>query len=555
MPVRPASDPQTELDLRLTTALLRLPSPDLATSSECRTVAILGGGTAGYLTALALRKVLPHLAVTLIESSEIPILGVGEATTPLLPAFLHGSLGLDVEELFRCVQPTWKLGIRFDWGPPGEECFNFPFDKGLLLDSRVHEGGINAASLGSLLMCSGRSPVFATAGRPPLLWPGPFAYHLENRRFVRYLQEQAAAAGIRHVDRRIVDAKIAPDGETIEHLVTPEGERLAFDLFVDCSGFSSFLLERSLGSPFVSFRGSLFTDTAITGVIPRGKRLLPYTLARTMRHGWCWRIPLPEEEHVGYVFSSAHCDAQEALSELRAEYPEVGDSRVVPFRAGRHEEFWKGNVVAIGNSYGFVEPLESTSLHMICLQIALLIEHFPVYRDEPQARRYANQYMSSVWDALRWFLAIHFKYNRRMATPFWLDCQEQVDVSGAAGIIATFRERGPLSYRNQLSVHDSLWGDYGYDVLLLGQDVPGRRVAPRLKRDEWTRLLARARSLAERALPVDEALALCSRHPGLLNGFAAEAPWMQASALARAHPVIQLTRGAEWTKPHQPRSQ
>src|SRR4051812_47954073 len=227
--------------------------PSLDPPEGVRSVGIIGGGTAGWFTALALRAQLPALDVTVIESSSVPIIGVGEAGVPSLVAFLHHYLKLDVLEFTREVRPTWKQGIRFEWGEPGDYAFQAPFDwevNGIgMLGSMAETGDINSFTVQSMLMAHDVTPVIRTGGKLQSFLPlMPFAYHLDNRRLVEYVTKQALARGVRHVDAKIAAAPLAPspaaDGEpSIAHLVTDDGRKLEFDLYVDCSGFRSLLLE------------------------------------------------------------------------------------------------------------------------------------------------------------------------------------------------------------------------------------------------------------------------------------------------------------------------
>jgi len=241
-----------------------------------RTVGIVGGGTAGYLTALALRRHRPELEVTLIESSAIPVIGVGEATTPEIVRMLHSPhfLGRDILDFYRRVEPTWKLGIKFQFGPRD---FTFPFQRGRLLESKLYDGHLNNQSLAAMLMATDRGPVIRDEeGRvTSLAHLVRWAYHLENRRFVRYLAEEAAAAGVTHVDAKIAEVRKTPDGEGVAELVTDDGRRLSFDLYVDCSGFRSLLLEGALGSPYRDWSSTLFTDRAITASVPHDGTVKP----------------------------------------------------------------------------------------------------------------------------------------------------------------------------------------------------------------------------------------------------------------------------------------
>src|SRR5262249_6023498 len=197
---------------------------------------------------------------------------------------------------------------------------------------------------------------------------------------VGYLGRRAREHGIGCIDAEIVDADLSEDGSSIESLVTSDGSRFKFDLYVDCSGFRSSLLEGKLRSSFISYDSSLFTDVAVVASIPHNGVIKPYTTAETMNSGWCWTIPHVEEDHRGYVFSSGFCAQDEAVREMRSKNPNMGDYWTVKFRSGRHEECWKGNVVAIGNSFGFVEPLESTAIQVIMKESILLTKYLPVCR-------------------------------------------------------------------------------------------------------------------------------------------------------------------------------
>ncbi len=221
------------------------------------------------------------------------------------------------------------------------------------------------------------------------------------------------------------------------------------------------LLGGALDSPFISYNKSLFTDRAIVASVPNAGRLRPYTLAETMNHGWCWNIPTVEEDHRGYVFSSAFATVEEAAEEMRQRNPKMGDYFTVKFVSGRHDDFWKGNVVAIGNSYAFVEPLESTALHMAILQIEHLLEALPVRKHERGVQAALNRKVGDHWDYVRWFLALHYRFNNRLNTPFWQASRSDVDVSAYAELLDWFRERGPLSCTgaNKLRVPDNLWAD------------------------------------------------------------------------------------------------
>jgi len=502
--------------------------PKEAAPGTVQRVGILGGGTAGWFTALALRAQLPWLEVTVIETPSIPIIGVGEASVPSLVAFLHHTLKLDIAELTREVQPTWKQGIRFEWGLPGDYVFQAPFDwevNGIgMLGSMGETGNVSTFTLQSVLMAKDLTPVIKVNNQLQSLLPmQAFAYHLDNKRLVEYLRKTAVARGVAHLDCKIADAVLAPGAAgsepTVKHLVAEDGRELAYDLYVDCSGFRSVLLEQKLGVPFESYASSLFTDSALAFNAPHGGKLKPYTTARTMESGWCWNIPIMEDDHLGYVYASSHCSDDQALAEAKAIWPSMTGERVVRFKSGRHASLWVGNVFAIGNSYAFVEPLESTGLLMITRAITALVRAFPIGDDPSVMRRFVNTTVGRDWDRLRWFLAAHYKFNRRVDSKFWADVRETADVSGLQDALDIFQSCGPLSLLPR-AIRTSLneiagvyfYGLHGLDCILLGQKVPH----PKLQREPtevWRKRRQIALDFSRKALPQAEALQAVREHP------------------------------------------
>jgi tryptophan 7-halogenase len=498
-----------------------------------RSVGVIGGGTAGYFAAIALKKRFPHLDVTVVESSTIPIIGVGEATTTLMPPFLHTQLGIDIVELFREVRPTYKLGIKFDWGLPGDYFFNYPFGETNTEEPYFYDGDIRTQSLTSLLMMEGKIPLFRSeSGEPTSLLPRlKFAYHLNNAPFVAFLARHAARLGVKHLDAVIADV-VAPDHERIERLRTSDGRDLEFDLYVDASGFRSLLLGKALDEPFTSYASSLLCDTAIVAGVPQNHGISPYTLAETMNAGWCWKIGVEGEDHRGYVFSSAFLSEEQAQAEMRAKNPGMGEPWIVRFRSGRHRSFWKGNTVAVGNAYGFVEPLESTALHMVIIEIGYLLGCLEAAGEGPPDTAFASAGVAGHWDYLRWFLALHYKFNHKLDTPFWRACRADVDISGLAPAIEHYQRHGTLTKDgSRFQTGDPAFGYEGLMIMLLGQkvDAPVRR--PQVPREAWEKRLAMQRELVTRALPQAEALALLRERPDLLVEFATSpTSWCQGIA-------------------------
>ncbi len=496
-----------------------------------RSVGILGAGTAGYLAALALRRHHPRLDVDVIASRAIPPIGVGESTIQQIVGFLHDDLGLDVGEFYRAVRPTWKLGIRFEWGLPAPHRFHFPFER-IHHDAAHTEGwDVRTGSRRSLHMELGTTPLVRLAeegdgGDGRLLPPpeGSYAYHLENRSLLRYLQAEVERAGASLVEARVVDVERSASGR-VEALLGEDGRRFRHDLYLDCSGFSSVLLGDALGVPFVDFGASLFTDRALVATVPREGEIPPYTTATTLPAGWMWTIPMRDEDHLGYVFSSSHRTPDEAAAEMEAATGVEPEPQLLRFPSGRHARSWEGNVVGLGNAYAFVEPLESTALHLVRVAIRALVEALGRAAAPEAVRADFNRDLTTRWDFLRGFLALHYRFNKRLDTPFWRACRADVDLAGMAPLVEHFHTRGPLSLadRETKEGFGSLWeaglfGTSSIDLLLLGQGErpPEGSVSPdpeRLRRYRgehavWARLAAMG-------VPHREALELVERRPEL----------------------------------------
>jgi tryptophan halogenase len=490
-----------------------------------RRVGVIGGGTAGYLAALALRAKRPWLEVTLVESSRIPVIGVGEATTPPLTAFLHHYLGIDPIDFLHRATPTWKLGIKFDWGPYPDGIMA-PFDWGDnsigVLGSMATRNDPNAYTLQSLFMLADRVPVFDVGGGQhlSLMDSLPFAYHLENRSFVRYLAELAAQRGVNHIDAEVDRVELAGD-EWVKALHTKDGGKLEFDLYIDCTGFRSLLLGDALGTKYHSYADSLYTDSALTGYTPQSEAMEPYTTATTMDAGWCWTIPVPDEDHVGYVYSSSFRSDDQAADEMLRQHPDVGDLKTVRFRCGRYDKMWRGNVIALGNSYGFVEPLESSALLMLIFSIMSMMPLLPASWKEPNGSAVLNELTAQRWDGLRWFLAIHYKFNNRRDTDFWREVGASADVSGVQPLLDVFASGAPLHLRDPLTrrfvrtAAPTFYELDGVDCLLLGQGYPCELVTTEEPLEAWRARKEAADVLIHRALTQRKALEAFHADPEL----------------------------------------
>lgn len=497
-------------------------------SSAPATVGIIGGGTAGYLSALALAKYHKNVKVTLIESPSKPPIGVGEATVTSIVPFLHQYLGLDIVEFFREVQPTFKLGIKFDWGTTKPGYFHAPFDWdknniGLRGSIEYHQH-INYWNEQSLMMEYDRVPVFQEGDVPSLLPYYRFAYHLDNARLLAFLKQKVLESGVSYFQEDIANVVLKKgDQQEVDYVVSASGEQFSFDYFVDASGFRSLILEKAMHQGFISFDDSLFTDRAVTFKKGHEGKIKPYTTAKTMDHGWCWIIPTDESDHCGYVYADRFADEDKVRSEIQSQFGNVIEGSLIKFRSGRHERFWVGNTVAIGNSFGFVEPLESTGILMITLQIYEMVKNLRVIMSEPSLSQVVNERVNHHWDQLKWFLAIHFKFNEKVNSPFWEACRNEVDVSGISQVLDVFKNGAPLTLRedsikNYLTGSKNIpfYGLHGTDCILLGQNV-ATNLLPYNEGDDWKSRLELADDLVKSMSWQAEALELLQQRPELLT--------------------------------------
>jgi tryptophan halogenase len=444
-------------------------------------VTVVGGGSAGFLAAIALKAKLPELAVTVLRSKEIGIIGVGEGSTLPLTQFLHQFIGLGNRPFLDIACPTWKLGMKFLWGP--RQHFFYPF--GSEMELRLPQLRKNKAFYcgPDMDFSSGHGALMAMDkifergedGKPRMHYQ--LAYHVENEKFVRFLETFAQHLGVQIRDDTI--EHVMQDERGVAGLKLASGATQTADLYVDCSGFRSLLLGQTLGEPFVSFKSSLLCERAVVGGWPRGagEPIHPYTTCETMDAGWCWQIEHETRVNRGYVYCPDFISDDQAQAEFRAKNPKLGDTRVVKFVSGRYERAWVKNVVAIGNASGFVEPLEATALAVIANRAQLLAETL-IFSDRqvPAVRiDMYNRHHAIVWESIRRFLAVHYKYNPRVDTPFWRACSHDVNLAGAEGIIDYYQTCGPdAAFEAMLVDRLDVFGMKGYITILVGQCVPTR---------------------------------------------------------------------------------
>ena len=477
-------------------------------------IVVLGAGSAGLMTALTLKRKLPELAIRVVRSPDIGVIGVGEGTTAVFPRHFFEYLKMKPRDFYLEAQPTWKMGIRFLWGPRKEFLYTFSFEFERRLPQLSRNNGFYYTDefpwLGHASAFMAQDKVFPR--RPDGLpqFHNNHAFHIENRTFVGWLENRCRENGV-----VVTDATVSaePGSEGIAALRTETGERIAGDLFVDASGFRSELLGRALQEPFRSYGDSLFSDRAVIGGWPRtNEPIMPYTLAETMEAGWCWRIDHEHFINRGYVFSSRFLSDDAARDEFLRKNPKVvTETRLIKFRSGRFERSWVGNVVAVGNAAGFVEPLEATALQVICVEASTLADALLDSQRQPTPTlvKLYNRYNGDQWDDIRNFLSIHYRFNKRLDTPFWRACQAEVALHGAQDIVDWYRENGPSVLAGVALVHPSnSFRMDGYLALLVGQNVPHERPyhPSATERDFWRRHCLKLAEEAQQGMSSEEAL-------------------------------------------------
>ena len=460
-------------------------------------VVILGGGSAALLAAAAFARHLPEVEVVMVRSTKIGIIGVGEGTIATIGRFLHDFLGIDPVRFHQEVHPSIKLGIQFDWGAETPYHYSFApqFSAANPVQSRLpHPVGdycgedARFASLSASLMYHGRVAVADSSGHPT---QSPrFAYHLENRRFVEFLETWVDEHGVRAVDAIVDHVEVGEHG--VESLHLDNGETMTADLYLDCSGFRSELLGTALAEPFISFKEALPCDRAVVGGWHRTDETYhAFTTAQAMDSGWSWQIEHDEIINRGYVFASDFISDDAADAEFRRGNPKVTDTRVIRFRSGFHRRSWVKNVVAIGNSAGFVEPLEATAIGFMSTAIDQLVAFIrtsggtvaDVHRD------LYNRHQEGNWLQTRDFLALHYKVNRLSQSDFWDACRHDQPLGDAQEILDYYTAVGPDFRALQPRLRTDVFGAEGYLSILVGQQVPYRRQAgpSRTKPEIWTR--------------------------------------------------------------------
>jgi len=400
-----------------------------------RSVVIVGGGSAGWMTALIFARALIErgVQITVLESPTVPIIGVGEGSTPWLRGFFD-SLGIEESEWMPACHATYKCGITFDaWSTrPGFERYFHPFASmldNLTMTQFVHNveariAGANVYAhpdrffIASRLAAERRAPK-AQENFPFDIWHG---YHFDANLLGQFLHKKALERGVRYQSCHVTNATLAADG-SIASVSTREGETIAADLFVDCTGFAGLLIDKALHTPFVSFGNNLFNDAAVALPSPLGAGPIPSeTVSTAFKHGWAWRIPLTNRFGNGYVYSTKFCSPDAAETELRERLGLLDadiEARHLKMKIGRVTQHWNRNCLAVGLSQGFIEPLEATALLFIQQTAASFVEFLQQGDLSEAAHDRFNQRVNEHFEGTRDYIVTHYKTNTRTDTEYW----------------------------------------------------------------------------------------------------------------------------------------
>lgn len=454
---------------------------EAASEHAIRDIVVVGGGTAGWMAAAAFVRLLDTatVRVTVVESDEIGTVGVGEATIPPLIAY-NAMIGINEDEFLSATKGTFKLGIEFvDWGAVGKRYFH-PFGP--------HGQDFRAVNFHQLYLREARrralpdiaewsmSAVAAALGR--YARPAPdarlplsqlvYAFHFDAGLYARFLRGIAEQGGARRVEGRIVDTAQNGDSGHVRSVTLADGTRVDGKLFIDCSGFRGLLIEQALATGYEDWTHWLPCDRAVAVPTTYAGQPDPFTRSTARGSGWQWRIPLQHRMGNGLVYSSAHVgdEAAERLLLDNLEGEPLAEPRQLSFTTGRRKLAWNGNVVSLGLSSGFVEPLESTSIHLIQSGIAKLLALFPDRRFDGIERDEYNRQMRDVFEDVRDFIVLHYKATERDDSELWKYCAAMEIPDSLASKLELWRAKGRLFREGK-----ELFGTASWVAVLLGQGI------------------------------------------------------------------------------------
>lgn len=452
-----------------------------------RNIIIAGGGTAGWMAAAALSRALPSAfcQISLVESEDIGTIGVGEATIPTLHWF-NQLVGLDETSLMSRAQATYKLGIMFEGWRRQDDAYFHPFGRyGGAQDGNFHHRWLKGLQEGLDIDLAEFSVTAQAAFQDRFFRPSPdprallsnlgYAFHIDAGLYARLLREVAEARGVRRIEGRIEAIERDPQTGFVRQLIIHHGATLSGDLFIDCTGLRALLIEDCLQTGFEDWSHWLACDRALAVQSELPDRRVPYTRSIARPAGWQWQIPLQHRAGNGLVYSSAFLSDADAKARLVEDIDPspLGEPRLIRFRTGRRRKMWNRNVVAVGLSGGFLEPLESTSIHLIQSGLAKLLALFPDKACDALTAEQYNRLMAEEMEGIRDFLILHYHLNERSGDPLWDYCRHMSPPDTLTYRMEHFKRSGRIVLGS-----DELFREASWLSVLIGQGLRPSGYAP-----------------------------------------------------------------------------
>jgi len=454
-------------------------------NSKIQKVVILGGGTAGWMTASLLAKVLgKSISIELVESDQIGIVGVGEASIPPIANF-NQAIGVDEREFVKATKGTIKLGIEFNnWNKIGDSYMHafgsigkkFPFCDfhHFWLKTELSKSNVDAKRYWdySLNYQAAKQNKFAPVKViPNTNLPGmAYAYHFDAGLYAQFLRKHAENMGVTRTEGKVTDVCVDPEDGFIQNLLLESGQQVDGDLFIDCTGLAALLIEKTLNTGYEDWSHWLPCNSAVAVPSENVGPIEPYTRSTAHQVGWQWRIPLQHRTGNGLVYSDKHITDKQAKEKLleNIEGKALAEPRVIKFRTGRRRKVWNKNVVSIGLSSGFLEPLESTNIHLIQTAAIRLVKFFPHMGICQHEVEQFNQLSREESEGIRDFIILHYKLNSRGDSEFWRNCERMEVPDSLSRKIALFKETGKVH-----CAAEDLFTEIAWQQVMIGQgNVP-----------------------------------------------------------------------------------
>lgn len=458
-------------------------------------ICIVGGGSAGWIAAALLSEHFKGKVaeIELVESDDIGIVGVGESTIPPFLQMLT-RLGINEQDFLKEVQGSFKLGILFkDWKLKGEEYihpfgyFGVPVELGDLyqvwLRARAegYTRGLQEFAAASVMLNEDRFTLPFKAPRTPIA-SASYAVHIDARKMARFLRRFSEARGVTRTEGIVENVTQHPNG-FVESVILKDGRRIEADFFIDCTGFRALLINKTLGVGYHDWSQWLLSNRAVALQVTNPTPPGPYTLAHAQDAGWCWRIPLQQRSGVGYVFCDRYCSDDEALATLlkQADGEPVVDPWIIPFKTGMREKLWDKNVLSLGLAGGFIEPLESTALHLIYRGMDFFLRFMPDADCDPVLITEYNQRMTQDYEEIRDFVIMHYAMTQRDDNAYWREIRNMEMPESLSSKIDLFKVNGTIREGVDLMFRSVSW-----QSVLEGMGVKPRAYHPLTDRIDYT---------------------------------------------------------------------